>query len=46
MMHWVAWHLPRGLVRACIVRGFAVASVKHAQTPAGEIICLDAWAAV
>lgn len=44
--NWIAWHLPRRLVRACIVKGFAYASRKYGDKAAAEITCLDAWVAV
>ena len=42
---WVAWHLPRRVLKAAITRGFAYASVRYGDKTAGEITCLDAWVA-
>ena len=42
---WIAWHLPRSVVKDAIVRAFAQASVRYGDKAMGEITCLDAWVA-
>jgi hypothetical protein len=40
---WMAWHLPRVLVKWCFYRVFAHATQgKYADTPAGSITAMDA----
>lgn len=43
MTIWIAWHLPKSLVKWCFVRVFAYASTgKFSNVVTGDITCIDA----